>query len=73
MGVRGLAPENFRDYTLQNDGKQHFFEKFQCEITCFKSPFHEITTKFLANHAVQTESSITNSRVEDIKITKSRA
>ena len=69
MGVRGPAPEKFLRQPPSQRWKTAFFVKVQGIITCFKSPFHEITTKFLTDHAA----SITNSRVENIKITKSRA
>ena len=69
MGVRGLAPGKFMRLHSPQCRKTAFFVRLQGAITCVKCPFHEITTKFLANHAARRSP---RSRIHESKISKSR-
>ena len=73
MGVRGPALGKFLRLPPLQRWKTAFFVKVQGTITCFKSPFHEKNDQIFDRSRCTAESSITNSRVENIKITKSRA
>ena len=65
MGVRGLAPGKYFETTIFRMTENSTNDA----ITCFKSPYHEITTKFLANRAARQS---LRSRIHELKISKSR-
>ena len=73
MGVRGPAPSKFLRLNLSQRWKTAFYVEVKGTITFFKSPFHEITTKFLADHAARRSIRSRIHEPKNNKITKSRA
>ena len=69
MGVRGPAPGKFVENTPFTTLENGIFGKDQGIVTCLKSPFYEITIKFLADHAARQS---LRSRIHESKISKSR-
>ena len=65
----GLAPGKFVRLHPSQRRKTAFFARVQGTITCFKCPFHEITTNFLANHAARRSC---RSQIHESKMSKSR-